>query len=180
MIPSTKPSLVPIVFLLFLTLSCATEKTQPPQRYTAAVPEGMILIEAEAFRLVGSRIIDDPRASGGQAVTMETTRAFCSYELELDPGRYVAVARVKAPDADHDMVYLSSLQSLVGFDTGGVFNRYRYGNKILEFTLERTVKDYIQFAAFSSLNPKGEAGLTVDYLIICEKSRWEAEPLDLD
>jgi hypothetical protein len=139
----------------------------------------MILIEAETFRLVGSKIIDDPEASGGKAVTMYTARAFCSYELDLDPGTYVAVARVKAPDDEHDELYLSALNSLAGLDTDGVYNRYRYGNKILEFTIVENTMDYIQFAAFSTLNPKGKEGVTVDYIIICEKSRWETGPLEL-
>jgi hypothetical protein len=140
----------------------------------------MILIEAEAFRLVDSRIVDDPQASDGKAVTMLTARAFCSFELNLAPGSYVAVARVRAPDEEHNELFLSSLTATVGLDAGDVFNRYTYCTQVLEFDLTSTVKDYIQFAAFSRLKPKGESGVTVDYVIICEKSRWEAGPLDLD
>ncbi len=166
--------------LACLIPSCATEKPKPPERYQAVAPDGMILIEAETFRLVDSRIIDDPQASDGKAVTMLTARSFNSFEINLTPGTYVAVARVRAADEEHNELFLSTLKSLAGLDTGVVFNRYTYCTQVLEFTLGQSVKDFIQFAAFSRLMPKGEAGVIVDYIIICEKSRWEAGPIDLE
>jgi hypothetical protein len=160
---------------------CATQKA-PPVRATfkATAPEGMLLVEAEAFRLVDAKIIDDPDASDGRAVVLRTPRAYCSFELDLAPGAYVAAACVRAADDQHDEFFLSTLDSLAGLNPGGRFGRYVLCSKIIEFTITKSVKDYIQFASFSSLQPKGESGVIVDYIVICEKSRWEAAPIDLE
>jgi hypothetical protein len=150
-------------------ISCQTDKNV----FRAAAPEGVYQFEAETFRLVDADIIDDPAASDGKAVRIMTSRAFCSLDLDLPAGTYIARARALAADEDHDEFYLSSGKA-VALLAPGDFGRFVYCPQVLEFTITAPGRGFLQFAAFSHLAPEGQTGALVDLLEVWEKAKWEA------
>jgi hypothetical protein len=161
------------IALIALTLSCRTEE----QRYRASVPDGVYLFEAETFRLVDAEIIDDPAASDGKAVRILSSRAFCSIDINLPPGAYVARARARAVDDGHDEFYLS-VGNFSAKLTPEAAGRYAYCPAVMEFRINAPGRDYLQFAAFSSAVPQGETGAVVDLLEVWEKTKWEERTTD--
>jgi hypothetical protein len=158
------------VGLLLIAFSCSTER----KYFKAQAPVGVYLFEAETFRLVDSEIVDDPEASDGKAVRIMSTRAFCSIDIQLPPGAYVARARARAEDEDHDEFYLS-VGRAVARVAPAIFGRYDFCPQVLEFTVTAPGKSFLQFAAFSALVPKGETGAVIDLLEVWEKAKWEEE-----
>jgi hypothetical protein len=153
--------------LILVLLSCSSGKVNsqlPDNVYS----QGRLILEAEDFRLLDAEIISDPLASNGKAVTITSPRAFCSIEFNLPPGTYVAGAVVKAPDADHDEIFLS-IENHTILVKPVVYNQYSCP-EFLQFTIDRPGKNFIQFAAFSSASgkPLGETGVIIDYVQILE------------
>jgi len=162
-----------IVFIAALLLASAACRTEQ-KNFTTAARDGVYVFEAENFRLVDAEIVDDREASGGQAVRIDTSRAFCSIDLVLPPGSYVARARARAEDSDHDEFYLSVGRAVAGL-APPLTHRYEFCPRVLEFRVDAPGREFLQFAAFSSRVPRGETGMLIDYIEVWEKAAWEKE-----
>ncbi|MBN2351023.1 MAG: hypothetical protein JXD23_00530 [Spirochaetales bacterium] len=158
------------IVLLLASISCQTE--QKP--FKAAARDGVYVFEAETFRLADADVVDDPEASGGQAVLIRTSRAFCSLDLVLPPGAYVARVRARAEDAAHDEFFLSVGRAVADLSPP-LSRRYDFCPQVLEFRVDAPGKEFLQFAAFSTRVPRGESGMTIDYIEVWEKAKWEEE-----
>jgi hypothetical protein len=168
------PALVIAASVLFFC--CQTEEIgkKPPANPN---PQGLLVLEAEDFRLIEAEVVDDAGASNGKAVKILSQSAFCSTEFSLPPGTYIVNTRAKAFDPAHDLAYLSVGRDVIPINPV-VYNQYAYCPQYLEFTITQAGKSFIQFATFASGKPMGDTDLVIDFFEIWEKDRWRHPGMD--